>query len=209
MHRRLLVLVATSLGTLVTTRALAQAPVYVAQVPSGSVPLTLHADRPGVVHKITSASGAIAPFTCVGDCTVWLPRGRYRVDVDGDLPRAHRVLDVLGASRIDTEAGSSSERTTGLVLGITGSAAAGVGLALLLLTGMEGALSEGSKQGAPERQRDGWIALGVFGGGALLSTVGWLTFAGARTKMEVGSGAPRWSVKPSTVGWGLAVEGRF
>jgi hypothetical protein len=150
--------------------------------------------------------------SCQAPCTLWLPRGKYRVRVESEgVPRKTRKIDLFGATRVYSQAGNSSRRWTGLTLGITGSAVAAIGLAVVLL-GDPCNTAECSDSEKNQDHHTG-VALAVAGIGAVVGTIGWIMFAGTGTKMQVqGEGAPalKFGIAPLPGGGGtFGLSGQF
>jgi hypothetical protein len=185
------------------------------------VPLRLEGDAPGMQYEVLGPKGDDRVFgRCTAPCTLQLAAGTYRVRVQGEsIPSKQQSVVLEGSTRVYSEAGSSSGKTGGLVLAITGTALAGIGLAVAVLASMEGScsMSECGSSASAQRRRDeanttAGTALVVAGVGALLGTVGWITFASNRTKMHVGdSRGPGFSLgaAPTSGGASFGIVGTF
>ncbi len=123
--------------------------------------------------------------TCTGPCSVRVPRGHYRVRVDGPgLPSRTVRLDARRATRIDVDPGNSAGRWTGLAVGISGSATFAVGFVGTVFSHMC------REQCSSQQEATGRVMLGVTGIGAAVGVLGWLLFAGSATSVDISERAP-------------------
>lgn len=145
------------------------------------LPIKITGDSPALHYEVTRDHGTES-YTCQAPCTLWVPAGRYRVSVSGEgIPSKRQRLDVYGPSAVDVQAGSSSGRTGGLVLGIAGGAAFVVGLAGL----MSGCVGECRQT---DKNRTPWVVIG--GVGLVASLIGWPLFVANGTSMSVQESRP-------------------
>lgn len=112
---------------------------------------------------------------CQGACTAYLPPGKYRLEVHaGSETRAGgRVVNVPGPSALFVKPRTEGMRTSGLTLGIAGSALL-VGGMVLLAT----ALDDGY-DGDRDNDRRGTLlplGLGAVVVGLVLTPIGWVRF---------------------------------
>ena len=128
-------------------------------------------------------TGAVAH--CTEYCDFWALPGRYTLyaldHTNGE--RRHLSLHVKQSSRFELEAGDPAARSSGLVLGIVGSAALFTGLILL-----GGALAAGdcpqTTCSSDGRQTTAIVGLSVFVAGALATPAGWIMYASNRTRLK-------------------------
>jgi hypothetical protein len=136
------------------------------------------------VHTALLDGGRIVR-SCIGDCTLQVRPGVYRLRAQGDFPtRTVRLRAGLDA-RVEVEPGDSTSRWGGLALGIVGSGTLFIGLIALMFSStscME------SCNGDEKR-----LPLIVTGLGAAMTTVGWIAFGMGGTSVDVSprDGAPR------------------
>ncbi|GAC1352290.1 MAG: hypothetical protein NVS3B20_09750 [Polyangiales bacterium] len=114
---------------------------------------------------------------CREDCTMQLPRGRYRLDVGetDDTRDGDKDVDVDGPTSLEVSAGSKSQRTWGLVMGITG-----IPITFISLVGYA----------AQYQDYNGNVAVGLLvtaAAGAGLTTAGWILFGTSRTRVRAES----------------------
>lgn len=188
------------------------------------VPLALEGDAPGMKYEVVGPKGDDHVYArCVAPCRLELPAGSYRVRVDGDdIPTKQQAVALEGATRVYSKAGSSSAKNGGLALAISGTSVAGIGLAVALVASMsagcgwgDGGCSDSPSQRKrqDEARSTAGIALAVAGVGALLGTVGWITFASNRTKMSVEGAyagpSVSFGVAPTLGGASFALTGTF
>jgi hypothetical protein len=117
-----------------------------------------------------------APYaSCIADCALSLPRGRYRVHVGGlGVPETDGPVDVYGTRRIDAYSGSSTMVGGGKALWITGTVVGAISLVGLAISNECTNPETGCSSGNASRN---WsIALGVSVvavlGGLLLDAAG-------------------------------------
>jgi hypothetical protein len=170
----------------------------------------IKADRPGVTVAISALGGDGNPIaTCSVPCTLDVPDGRYRIDVDSDAPVRHRALEVDRDVRVDVRAGSSSAGV-GRVLGITGVVVTGVGVIAALsigLTCISGACDDPGK--SHEVRRDQYVALGVAGVSAAIAVTGWVLYFTNRTSFTIAGRPAVFGVTPLPGGLTAGLVGAF
>ena len=190
------------------------------------IPLTLDGDSPGM-HYVVKTTRRDDPFVqrCTAPCRLELPRGSYRVEVEGDsIPSRSTTVILDGNTHVYSQAGSKSAKNTGLAVAISGTSVAGIGLIVALVNAMSvhcsgfGDCDPDAPQSQSKRDEDAAarsranVALAVAGVGALVGTIGWLTFAANRTKMTVdGPARPTFAfgVTPTVGGAALGFGGTF
>ncbi|GAC1394257.1 MAG: hypothetical protein NVSMB47_02960 [Polyangiales bacterium] len=189
------------------------------------VPLWLESDEEGSTYEVLGARGDDRIYgRCFSPCRLELPVGAYRVRSESmTAPSKERTLLLGGPTRVYSEAGSKSGRAGGLALAIVGTAFAGGGLIVALGARMSTTCwiecgGGGSNSASRQREVDDArttanVALVVAGVGALVGTIGWVTFASSSTKIHVesGHGAQRFSfgVAPLLGGATLGLTGTF
>lgn len=188
--------------------AVTLAPALAAAQQQGMLPIKITGDSPAIRYEVTRDHGTES-YTCQAPCTLWVPAGRYRVSVSGEgIPSKRQRLDVYGPAAVDVQAGSSSGRTGGLVLGIAGGAAFLVGLGGLM-SGCVGECRQSNTNRTP------WVVVG--GVGLAASLIGWPLFVANGTSMTVQESRPvarleslRVAVLPNpTGGVSFAAAGTF
>jgi len=181
-----------------------------------SVPVKLSGDDPRLKFEIHSlakcADRKVALFVCDNPCTVLLPRGEYRVHVSGGPEHADgdRKIEVKAASSFYFSLPDRTAKYTGLGLAITGTTLLPVGLFVALLASKEAAdclfdcpADERRYLATPAGV---YVGLGMVAVGAVLTPVGWATFAGNRKPrfQERALGATRKEIRTLRVGIGAA-----
>ncbi|MDQ2645374.1 MAG: hypothetical protein M3020_16265 [Myxococcota bacterium] len=111
---------------------------------------------------------------CQGACTAYLPPGKYRIEVHaGSETRAGgRVVNVPGPSALFVKPRSEGMRTSGLTLGIAGSALL-VGGMVLLATALD---DDYDDDGYRRRGTLVPLGLGAVVVGLVLTPIGWVRF---------------------------------
>ena len=113
---------------------------------------------------------------CAGACTAYLPPGKYRLEVHpaGETRGGARVVNIPGPSSLFVTPRSEGMRTSGLTLGITGSALL-VGGMVLLATALS---DDWDADGRSSRRNDALVPLGVGAVvvGLVLTPIGWIRF---------------------------------
>src|SRR5687767_3919693 len=111
---------------------------------------------------------------CASPCRVLLPRGEYRVHVSGDPERIEgdRRVELTADTSLRFSLPDRSARTTGLVLGITGSALVGVGMLVLLFSNW----GADQRDGGQETRTGSYVGAGMLITGAVLTPIGWVQF---------------------------------
>jgi hypothetical protein len=169
--------------------AIVAASLVMAPVAHADRNVEIKADRPGVTAAIRALGGdgeTIA--TCSVPCTLNVPDGRYRIEVESDGPTRRRALNVDRDLKIDVRVGSTSA-STGRVLGITGTAVAGTALLASILVG--GACFGGTCSDADwaNIRRDRYIGFGVAGVSAAVAVSAWVLYFTNRTSFRI-AGSP-------------------
>lgn len=116
---------------------------------------------------------------CANPCRVLLPRGEYRVNVAGNPEQ------IEGNSKIDLVADTSlrfslpdrSARTTGLALGIAGSALAGIGMVVFFFSSLGAAYCYQRSCPSEEARTGLYVGGAMLLAGAVLTPIGWISFA--------------------------------
>ncbi len=166
-------------------------PTYTGQpgqvVVPNSVPVFVRNDVPGIEHRLSTVDGAVLG-SCVGNCTFQVPPGTYFVE-SGEtdtLRSGKKKIVVSGSTLVDVSPGSKSQRTTGLVMGITGPVLIFVGMIGLLVTAASDAVDDFCYEGSSCRREEPsytpWIAALV--GGVGFTTAGWIMFGVSGTKVK-------------------------
>ena len=148
--------------------------------------ISIHAE-PSTQLEIVPSEGwqSEAVAQCTEYCDFWALPGRYTLyaldNTTGE--RKQLSLRVKHSTRFELEPGDDSARSSGLALGIAGSAAIVTGLILLTAAMMSGdcPLENCSSDG---RQTTAIVGLSVFVGGALATPAGWIMYASNRTRLK-------------------------
>lgn len=170
--------------------------------------IRMESDTPNTEYRVYAGRRDKVPwFQCTAPCQAEVPRGEYRFEATGpEMADGSIVSTVAAPTRISTEGGSKSAKSSGLVIGITGSAIAAIGLVGLLVESIPrcnydiyGQCNETAS--ASDDRHKGMLAFGVVAGvGALLAAIGWVEFASNRTHMDTQTFAP----PPPTTTVGIA-----
>ena len=144
-------------------------------------PLRLESDTPHTEYKVFAGKREKIPwFECAAPCTYAVPPGEYRIEASApEMANGKTVIVVDRDTRVVTRGGSSSAKTTGLVLGIVGATAAGVGLMGAVLASMSCFDCSPAEEDKARSQANAFLV--VAGMGAITSVVGWVMFAENRT----------------------------
>ncbi|MBK7397716.1 MAG: hypothetical protein IPJ34_15820 [Myxococcales bacterium] len=171
----------TRTAALAAALAMTLAPALAAAQQQGMLPIKITGDSPAIRYEVTRDHGTES-YTCQAPCTLWVPAGRYRVSASGEgIPSKRQRLDVYGPAAVDVQAGSSSGRTGGLVLGIAGSGA--------VLIGLGGLFAQCAGECRMENvNRTPWLVLG--GVGVVGALIGWPLFVANGTSMTVQESRP-------------------
>jgi hypothetical protein len=145
--------------------------------------VTLRGVTPGTAWEIYRPEGPTVARCGSRGCTVKMEAGSYRLWAKGTPLSRSRELEVHSDMDLTVRAPSRSARQAGLAVGIVGSAMAGIGMGLIetaLIGGIEclgDALAPDND--SPPCDNSGTFTLGLVlaGGGAVLTPVGWVTFA--------------------------------
>lgn len=170
-------------------------------------------DAAAIEHRLVTVDGTVLG-SCMGNCTFQVPPGTYVLESGetDELRSGRQKIVVTGPTMVDVRPGSKSARSTGLALGIAGP--------VLLFTGLIGTMVVALQRDSADfdcRARDicdqdkpsytPWVLSMV--AGAAGTTVGWIMFAGAGTKMKASGYAPSMAlapiVTPTTTGAALTV----
>ncbi len=167
-------------------------------------------DAASIEHRLVTSDGT-SVGSCRGSCTLLVPPGSYVLETSETeaLRAGRKPIVVNGPTIVDVRPGSKSIRTTGLVLGTTGT--------LLLVVGVVGFLNAGFVRGntdyvdcpsCPKPSYAPWVVSTLVGASA--TTAGWILFWSASTKMKVSEYAPSIAFAPlvtsSVAGAALAVR---
>ncbi len=200
------------------------------------VTVTLHGTRPGVEYRLYAMDAEQPLAVCGEGCRVQLPQGQYRLQVAGtpgsDVRTSDTPIELFSDTDVRVDPPSSSNRTTGLALGITGASLLVVG-GVVLYVGIiiemmrdfddETAcdLSYSTSTCRPPRHGPNvalWAGAGMLVAGAIMTPIGWVMFGrNHRARLEVtapgrsSSEAGRWRVGPTRIGtgWGLGTSVGF
>jgi hypothetical protein len=177
------------------TRAFGQGPppppqpyaVAPTQPPPGYVPLVLQGAVPGMSYEIAPDGKNTAPIAgCPTDCMVYVPPGKYRITVGEtlDTRSGKRVVDVFLPTRAFVEPRTKSDKETGLIMGIGGSALVVTGIVGLVVsltanTHCPDGFSSGST--STNRCKTEWttgatLSLLAMIAGCVLTPIGWVQF---------------------------------
>jgi hypothetical protein len=190
-------------GALLFATLLGSPPLFAQEAP-GTVPLEFSGDAPDLEFEVRVPHEK-ERLTCKAPCTLSVSPGRYTVRMRGrGVAGTKSEVDVLGPTSINAETGSGGARTTGLVIGIAGAAAALIGLTAYLLS--DPCLINECHADKPEPNRTPWLV--VMGVGAVTSVVGWVMFGNNASSLKVSS-APRVSVSPTSGGASLSLSATF
>ena len=176
---------------------------------------------PSAELSVLPAGGSDAVARCTGYCDFWTLPGRYTLySLDHSTgEREHLALRITQSSRFQLEPGDSSARTTGLVVGIGGSAAVVTGL-ILITSALLTSGCDGTSCGSDTDQAVARVGLGFLLAGAIATPIGWTVFAHNRPRLQrIDEGATattdgRGQVNLGVVGvgrggWGLGAVGAF
>lgn len=190
-------------ATMVSSSAMAQ-PLPTCQPPQGAegpeslspcveerVVLTLRSREPDLVYSVHLPESEAALAACDGDCRMEMPAGRYRIQVtgspDSDVHQSSQFVTVTHDTTLDVDPARRSRRTSGLAMGITGTALLPVGFTVLLLGLVGEAFDDGfcpvsepdcaEQSGSDPVNAAVWVGLGMVGAGTVLTPVGWVRFA--------------------------------
>jgi hypothetical protein len=166
--------------------------------PAAHVGVRLESDRPSTEYRVFAGRREKAPwFQCMAPCQAEVPPGEYRFETTGpDMADGSVVAVIAASTRVSAEGGSKSAKSSGLVIGIVGSAITAVGLLGVVIESIPKCNYDfyGNCNEDPSHENDrhkGMIAFGIVAGvGALLATVGWVEFASNRTHMSTQTFAP-------------------
>jgi hypothetical protein len=145
-------------------------------------PVVLHADA-NTRSALRSFDGALVA-TCHGDCTIVLPHGRYRVDVEETelAPGSSQTIDVYRPTTVHVTSGSKTGRRVGLTLGVLGTVIVPISVVAMLL---EAHLYCVDCEHAKPADRTAEIVWGLVGlGGVALATTGWVSFGSSATEVR-------------------------
>ena len=165
----------------------------------------LSGDDPQTRFKIYSlakdADKKVPIHGCANPCRVLLPRGEYRVNVSGNPEHVEgdRKFELTADSRLRFSLPDRSARTTGLVLGISGSALVGVGMLVLLFSSWGGDCMDSCGPGQRNARTETYVGLGMLLTGAVLTPIGWVQFGRnrkPRVEQQPLGGAPREATAP-------------
>lgn len=146
------------------------------------VQLELRGSLPGLRLEVQDPRSGHALAYCEGACRATIVPGRYRffANATADTRAGGRDIDILAASRVLISPASQSRRSTGLTLGITGSALVLVGAVLFLSNPSGGSSSE---LGTGDAAVAGLVMALT---GAVLTPIGWAMFGTShRPKVQV------------------------
>jgi hypothetical protein len=151
--------------------------------PDSSVPVTFRNETTTTSYTVRDPGGAGVLDTCDQECTVWLMPGRYvlRVDERDGYSGGDRTLIVKEPRTYVVTQGRTTAKTTGLVLGITGTVLLPLGFAALTPAVMS-ANCHGDCGGV-----NGGVALAGLGAivvGAILTPVGWAMYNRHRVRLR-------------------------
>ncbi len=212
------------------------------EVPGGNeavrpsaVIVTLRGTQAGLHYRLFAEDEERPLATCGEGCRVRLPQGRYKIQVFGppgsDVRTSEQSVDLFEDTVLRVEPPSSSSRSTGLALGITGASLLAVG-ATVFWVGLvvqwsrdldddqacAGTLSSSCSPPHHGPNYALWTGAGMLVAAAIMTPVGWVMFArNSRPRLEVMSpGQPtneagRWRVGPTRVGtgWGFGSSVSF
>jgi hypothetical protein len=155
-------------------------------------------------------------FSCQTPCRVRIYPGKYRFHVRGGPEKieADSVVDVERSQRLTFSLPKQSDKTAGLVMAITGTALIPTGLAVAWAGAMASACwdCEAGTHNDQSTSAAVYVGLGMMAVGAILTPVGWISFAQNR-KPHYENGSPgeararskrRSDPAPARVGFGVA-----
>ncbi|MEI9941860.1 MAG: hypothetical protein WDO69_31995 [Pseudomonadota bacterium] len=129
-------------------------------------------------------TGSAAVAHCTEYCDFWALPGKYtlysRDHSTGE--RKDLSLHIKQSSRFELEAGDDDARTTGLVLGIGGSAAIITGF-ILIAPALFSAMCEGPCETKGEQDAAA-VGLGLLLAGAIVTPIGWTMYVHNRTRLK-------------------------
>jgi hypothetical protein len=181
--------------------------------PVAPVAVDLVSSTPGIGFKVffeKSKPARDAPLaTCPGNCRVFLHPGTYRflvTETDRTLSGS-RVIDVTGPMAIDFDPDTTTQRSSGLVMGIAGPIAMLVGFGLLIGDDLHDEYDERDED-ETRRTVGGLLLIG----GLAATPIGWVMFGRSfKPEYEIRKvtppPAPSWSVGPGVTGSGLGLVG--
>ncbi len=147
--------------------------------------------------------------SCANPCRVLLPRGEYRVKVSGNPEQVEgdRWIEVTADTAVRFSLPDRSARTTGLALGITGSALLPVGVMVLYISSWNHCSLRCEGQEGNDKPPAGfYVGATMAIAGAVLTPLGWVKFGrNRRPRIEQRSlgGTPREAAAPR-IGIGVA-----
>jgi hypothetical protein len=198
----------------------------------GAVIVTLRGTQAGLRYRLFAGDEDRPLAACGEGCRIRLPQGRYRLQVagppGGDVRTSEQTVDVFEDSVLRVDPPSSSSRSTGLAVGITGASLLVVG-GVVLYVGLiaEFVTYVRNDQTCTTNVETGqvscvsthhgtnwaiWTGAGMMVAGAIMTPIGWVTFAhNNRPRIEVMSPGRRaseaglWRLGPTRIGtgWGL------
>jgi hypothetical protein len=204
----------------------------------GAVTVTLRGTQAGLQYRLFAGDEDRPLAACGEGCRIRLPQGSYRLQVAGppgsDVRTNEQTVEVFEDSVLRVDPPSQSSRTTGLAVGIVGASLLVVG-GVVLYVGLIAELvrdvsadetctfSSETGQTSCESTSHGtnwaiWTGAGMMVAGAIMTPIGWVTFArNNRPRIEVmspgrsSSEAGLWRVGPTRIGsgWGLGSTLRF
>jgi len=122
---------------------------------------------------------------CTEYCDFWALPGKYTLyarDHSGAQAQA-LPLRIKQSARFEFERGDDDARTTGLAVGVVGSAALLTGL-ILIATAALSSICEDSNCTSSGKRDAATVGLGLLVAGAIATPVGWATYAGNRTRLK-------------------------
>jgi hypothetical protein len=154
------------------------------QPPPGYVPLLLQGATPGMSYQLTPDVKNATPIAgCPGDCVVYVPPGKYRLTVGetADTRSGRRTIEVYLPTRAFVEPRTKSEKETGLIMGIAGSAMfvgglIGLVVSLTANTDCSNTSSIDGRRCKTEWTNGATVSLLTLIAGAVLSPIGWVQF---------------------------------
>lgn len=149
-------------------------------IPAGYVPVMVHGDAPGLHYQLLPDRRDAEPIAeCPAECTIYVPRGRYRLRVaeTDDTRAGTRTIEVEGPTAAYVEPRTKSARDVGLTLGVLGS--------VLVIVGAIGIIASVDRPGHHDSlDAGGDVALLAFIGGAIMCPIGWVNFGRSSPSVE-------------------------
>jgi hypothetical protein len=139
----------------------------------GAVPVAIYPERP-VRLELQMPDSRLPVALCQGACTAYVPPGKYRLEVHPglDTRAGARTVNIPGPSALFVKPRTEGMRSSGLALGVTGSALVMFGFVTLVTT-----LDDGPNPDHDDRNQV-LVPMALVGlvVGLVLTPIGWVRF---------------------------------